>query len=268
MPRIVRFRDLEPSWATKQAKEPGFMRWLVTWVGGPAGYINTNPGAAVESTACAIGLMYLPRGQRQAGKHVHGITEIYIVLQGQLEGFDASGHPHNAGPLDCTCIPAGCPHGVRNCGLDDVILVWVHDGIERNGTAIYYPDDHEFIDVPSIECVRFADLQADWSAPQAQIPGTMRWSASWIGPEKPSAVRNAKIAIGTTLLEPGNSQPGMAFSRSRLYLVAEGEAITNIGNGTTTLARLDGLHVPAGEIVAIRNNGPLPLRLLWIDAEN
>ena len=48
MPRIVRFRDLEASWTTKQAREPGFMRWLVTWVGGPAGHINTNPGIAIE----------------------------------------------------------------------------------------------------------------------------------------------------------------------------------------------------------------------------
>lgn len=90
MPRVIRFRDLEPSWTTKQAKEPGFMRWFITWVGGPAGHINTNPGIAVESTHCAVGMMYLARGQRQAGKHTHGVTEIYVVLQGELEGFDAS----------------------------------------------------------------------------------------------------------------------------------------------------------------------------------
>jgi hypothetical protein len=47
MPRIGRFRDMEPPWNTKQAKQPGFMRWLVTWVGGSAGHINTNPGVAI-----------------------------------------------------------------------------------------------------------------------------------------------------------------------------------------------------------------------------
>ena len=56
-----------------------------------------------------------------------------------------------------------------------------------------------------------------------------------------------------------------ALSVSRMLLVAAGEAITDIGFGTTTLARLDGLQVPAGEMVALRNNGPEPLRLLWVD---
>jgi mannose-6-phosphate isomerase-like protein (cupin superfamily) len=192
MPRIVRFRDLEPSWTTKQAKEPGFMRWLVTWVGGPAGHINTNPGIAIESTQCAIGMMYLPRGQRQAGRHTHGVTEIYVVLQGELEGFDASGHPHRAGPMDCTYIPAGCPHGVRNCGLQDVILIWVHDGIERDGIAIYYADDHEFTNAPPIQLVRFGDLEPDWSDPGARTPGTMRWSVNWVGDREDSRNHNSK----------------------------------------------------------------------------
>ncbi len=43
------------------------------------------------------------------------------------------------------------------------------------------------------------------------------------------------------------------------------ETITDIGSGTTTIGRLDGVHVPAGEMVALRNNGPEPLRLLWAD---
>lgn len=265
MPRIVRFRDLEPSWNTKQAKEAGFMRWLVTWVGGPAGHINTNPGVAIESRDCAVGMMYLPVGQRQAGKHTHGVTEIYVVLQGTLEGFDASGHPHRAGPWDCTYIPAGCPHGVRNCGQEDVILFWIHDGVERNGTAVYYPDDYEFGDVPGIELVRFADLEPDWSGPGARVPGTMRWSVNWVGGST-GAIHNAKTTIGLTTLEPGHSQPAEALGVSRLWLVADGEAITDIGAGNSVLGRLDGLHVPAGESAALRNNGPGTLRLLWVDA--
>jgi mannose-6-phosphate isomerase-like protein (cupin superfamily) len=272
MARIVRFRDLEPTWTTRQARQPGYMRWLVTWVGGPAGHINTNPGVAVDSTQCAVGLMYLPRGQRQAGKHTHGVTEIYIVLQGELEGFDASGHPHHAGPMDCTYIPAGCPHGVRNCGLEDVVLIWVHDGIERNDAAVYYPDDHPFGDVPAIELVRFADLQPDWSETGARDPGTMRWSTNWVGgvtgsprPNVSGTVPNDKISIGTTMLEPGHSVPATKLPVTRLYLVAQGEAITDIGAGNITLGRLDGLHLPAGDVAALRNNGPAPLQLLWVD---
>ena len=51
----IRFRDLEPTWTTKRAREPGFMRWLITWVGGPEGHINTNPGVAVDSNAAPKG---------------------------------------------------------------------------------------------------------------------------------------------------------------------------------------------------------------------
>jgi mannose-6-phosphate isomerase-like protein (cupin superfamily) len=272
MPRIVRFRDLEATWTTRQAREPGFMRWLVTWVGGPAGHINTNPDTAITSNSCAVGMMYLPRGQRQAGKHVHGVTEIYVVLEGTLEGFDASGHPHRAGPLDCTYIPVGCPHGVRNCGMDDVLLIWVHDNIERNDAAIYYPDDHDFGDVPAIDLVRFADLQPDWSALGAREPGTMRWSVNWVGGLDGSpgahqgvAARNARVSIGMTVLEPGHRIPATGLPVTRLYLMAQGEAITDIGAGAVVLGRLDGLHVPAGEAAVLRNNGPAAAQVLWVD---
>jgi hypothetical protein len=37
---IIRYRDLEPQWHVPGAKEPGFMRWLISWVGGPKGYVN------------------------------------------------------------------------------------------------------------------------------------------------------------------------------------------------------------------------------------
>ena len=69
-----------------------------------------------------------------------------------------------------------------------------------------------------------------------------------------------------TVLEPGHTHPAEAMAVSRLYLVAGGEAIIDIGSGTTALGRLDGLHVPAGDLVALRNNGPGSLRLLWVDA--
>jgi mannose-6-phosphate isomerase-like protein (cupin superfamily) len=49
-----------------------------------------------------------------------------VVLRGEPDGFDASNHPHRAGPLNCTYIPLGYPHGARNSGMDDVVLIWVH----------------------------------------------------------------------------------------------------------------------------------------------
>ena len=272
MPRIVHFRDLEPTWSTHRAREPGFMRWLVTWVGGPAGHINTNPGVALQSSRCAIGLMCLPRGQRQSGKHIHSVTEIYIILEGTLEGFDASGQPHRAGPMDCTVIPAGCPHGVRNCGMDDVLLVWVHDGIEADGVSAYFPDDHPFGDVPTIEVVRFADLLADRFAPGACEPGMMRLSVNWVAglagspdPDGGGALSNDRVAVGVTVLEPGQRILVGKMDVTRFYLVTEGEAIVDLQAGAAKLARLDGIQFPAGEPIALRNNGTGGLSLLWFD---
>ena len=272
MPRIVRFRDLEPTWSTHRAREPGFMRWLVTWVGGPAGNINTNPGVALETSRCAIGLMCLPRGQRQSGKHIHSITEIYIILEGTLEGFDGSGQPHHAGPMDCTAIPAGCPHGVRNCGTDDVLLVWVHDDIEADGVSTYFPDNHPFGEVPTIDVVRFADLLPDPFAQGTCKPGTMGLSANWVSglagspdPDRGGSVSNARVAIGITVLEPGHRIPVGKMEVTRFYVVTQGEAVVDLQAGTAKLARLDGIQFPAGEPMALRNNGPGSLSLLWVD---
>jgi mannose-6-phosphate isomerase-like protein (cupin superfamily) len=102
----------------------------------------------------------------------------------------------------------------------------------------------------------------------------MRWSVNWVGglqgapdPNPNTAARNSKIAVGLTVLEPGHKVPATPSAVTRLWLVAEGTAITNLGDGNTELGYLDGLHVPAGEVAAFRNNGPGPLRLLRIDCQ-
>ncbi len=147
---------------------------------------------------------------------------------------------------------------MAKCGMNDVVLIWVHDNIERNDAAVYYPDDHDFGVVPAIDLVRFADLQPDWSAPGAREPGTMRWSVQW--------ARNETIRIGMTVVEPGHRVPAAALTLDRLLPVTQGQASTDIGAGTTARDHLDGLHVPAGETAALRNNGRAVLRLLWVDS--
>jgi hypothetical protein len=37
---IIHWKDLEPKWHVPGAKEPGFMRYLVNWVGGPKGSLQ------------------------------------------------------------------------------------------------------------------------------------------------------------------------------------------------------------------------------------
>jgi hypothetical protein len=81
--------------------------------------------------------MRMPVGNRQAGVHVHSVTEIYVILRGEVESFDGVGNRHRAGPLDCLYIPAGVPHGVRTVGAVDLELIWVHDAIERVGVSSY-----------------------------------------------------------------------------------------------------------------------------------
>lgn len=105
--RIVRFQDLEPVWYLPKAKEPGFMRWLVSWIGGPAGYVNPSLGTSTVNEQMVVGYMSLPVGQRQPGLHTHTVAETYIVLSGSLMGWDGRGEEHVAGPGDCMHIPKG-----------------------------------------------------------------------------------------------------------------------------------------------------------------
>ncbi|NJO23846.1 MAG: cupin domain-containing protein, partial [Sphingomonadales bacterium] len=181
--RIVRNRDLEPAWTVLRAKEAGFTRSLVTWMGGPEGYINTNPGVAIESLDCAVGLMDMGPGQRQPGVHVHSMVEIYVILEGMVESFDGVGNRHTAGPLDCLYIPKGVPHGVRTVGDKPVKLLWVNDAIEKWGVSRYQegPGPHPAETGETVALVRFNDLEPSWSAPRANEAGFLRWCVSWVG---------------------------------------------------------------------------------------
>jgi hypothetical protein len=115
----------------------------------------------------------------------------------------------------------------------------------------------------------FAGLQPDWSEPGARTPGTMRWTARWVqsgeGTAAGGAARNDRISIGMTVLEPGHALPAEVLPVTRFYLVAGGSAIARVGDTNEALGWLDGLYLPAGGTVPIRNNGPDTLRLLWVE---
>ena len=268
--RIVRNRDLEPSWSVKQAKEPGFMRSLITWVGGPDGYINTNPAQSVISQNAAIGLMRMPAGNRQSGVHVHSVTEIYVILKGECESFDGAGNLHRAGPLDCLYIPAGVPHGVRTVGDADLELIWLHDAIEKWGVSTYLEGPGPFPADDEVRLVRFLDMAPDWNGEKAKDGGHWRWCANWVAGPKGTAnhspeqaARNDRLAVGVTVIVPGNSQVIHTHAYSETYIVIRGSAVLKQDNASVELGVLDAAHFPPHTPHALRNAGDGPLYLLW-----
>ncbi len=275
--RIVRIKDLEPSWTVLRAREPGFMRSLITWMGGPEGYINTNPGVAVESRHCAVGLMDMGPGQRQPGVHTHSMVEIYVILEGTVESFDGIGNTHTAGPLDCLYIPKGVPHGVRTKGDTPVKLFWVNDAIEKWGVSHYQegPGPHEAERGQTVDLVRFDDLQASWSAPRAADVGSLRWSVSWVGSESEAtgqnfnptvAARNERVGISLIGVLPANGLPqGDTARGDRLLVVARGGAILASGRERIEIGPLDAVFCPAGAPLDLKAVGDVPLHLVSIE---
>jgi mannose-6-phosphate isomerase-like protein (cupin superfamily) len=273
---VVRFADLEPAWHVPGAKEGGHIRWLISWVGGPKGYINSNPGVAVENDEIGVGYMYLPIGQRQKGLHYHSITEIYIILKGQIEGYDGTNHTHRAGPMDLIYIPAGVPHGVRNCGLEDVELIWLHDGVEAKGVTVYCHTEEDIRNAPSSDPIRIVQLQQlepFWGAPRAKEPEFLRWMVNWIGgPDtfeniNPGvAVESTKIMAGLTVLFPGQKQIPHCHSVAEVYVVIKGSglAVTEGSDSTIQLSYLDSFYYPAGVAHSLRNHGTEPLYVVWV----
>lgn len=269
--RVVRDRDLEPDWSVKQAKEPGFLRSLITWVGGPEGFVNTNQKDAATSLDCAVGLMRMPVANRQAGVHVHSVAEIYVILKGEVESFDGMGATHRAGPLDCLYIPAGAPHGVRTIGDVDLELIWIHDAIERWGVSTYLDGDGPFPADDMVKLVQFRDLVPDWGGRDAKVGGTLRWSVNWVaaaagGRNDGVAAVNRKIGIGATVIPPGNSHVAHAHAHPETYVVMRGAAAAEAEGAVHHLGRLDAVYYPPATPHALRNTGEDALYLLWVHA--
>lgn len=266
--RAIFNRDLEPSWVVKQAREPGFLRTLITWVGGPEGYINTNPDHSVISDNCAIGLMRMPAGNRQAGVHTHSVAEIYVILKGEVESFDGVGNRHRAGPLDCLYIPPGVPHAVRTVGDTDLELIWLHDSIEKLGAAVYLDGPGPFPADDVVQLVRFADLEPDWGGIKAKEGGNLRWSMAWVTAAAATmrgsvAVANARLGVGATVILPGNAHAIHAHAHPETYVVIRGRAIARLEDRNFELGPLDAVYFPPGVPHALRNAGDEPLYLLW-----
>lgn len=261
---LVRDADLAPSVDLKRATEPGFLRSLTTWVGGPEGCVNSNPGASVRSERCAVGLMRMPVGNRQPGVHIHSVAEIYVILRGEVESFDGQNRLHRAGPLDCLYIPAGVPHGVRAVGSDDLELIWLHDGVEGLGVSTYLEGEGPYPSHDEVRLVTFDALLAHGS----EGGGVRRMS--WVGsPEggvnhsRAIAAQSTRIAVGLTVVPPGASGPSHRHPHAEIYVVLTGEGSVACDGGPLDAGRLDAVHVPPGAVHALGNPGRDPLYVLW-----
>jgi len=268
---IIPFDTLEPKWTVPGAKEGGFLRYLTSWVGGPDGYINPNFGAgSIVSKEASVGYMKLMTGCRQKGVHSHTIVEIYVILKGEIEGFDGTNTTHRAGPMDCVYIPKGVPHGVRNSGTEDLDLLWIHDGIEKKGAATYYFSEAETPKIGGVHVIKFNTLEPHWGAPRAKEAPFLRYLISYVGgnggfvnfnPQQASV--NDKCALGMMVIYPGNKQVPNSLPGSQCYVVVQGTAMIKQGKKERVLKRLDGVWVPAGTVHSIRNPGHELLWVLW-----
>ncbi|KEF51122.1 uncharacterized protein A1O9_12845 [Exophiala aquamarina CBS 119918] len=273
-PTVIRWKDLEPSWHLPDQKA-GMLRWLINWVAGPEGYYNSNPGHAVLSHNVAVGFQHLDVGNKQKGRHTHTVTEIYIILRGQVLGYDGYGHEHVAGPLDCVYIPAGVPHGVRAYGDAAVDLLWVHDALEKKGSTAYWdesmpnPQDES---KEEITVVPFRDIVPNWDAAKVPVPGEMHSMINWVGgvagsrnftPEH--AMYNDKVAIGLLCIPEGHRQTIHNRKNAELCVVVRGKAVVRLDDSRNEeLLAMDAVYVPAGASRTIRNHSTELTYVLWV----
>lgn len=272
--QVVPFDSLEPQWHVPGAKEGGYLRYLTSWVGGPQGFVNPNFGkGALVSEELVTGYMKLMVGCRQKGTHAHTVTEIYIILKGEIEGFDGTDEKHRAGPMDCVYIPKGVPHGVRNCSSEDLELLWIHDGIEVKGASTYYYTKETTPNIGGVQVIKFNNLMPHWAAPSCQVKPHLRYAVSYVGgkdgyintnPE--DAVISDKTALGINVIFPGNRQVSHSIPGRVFYCVLEGNACVTKGRDRQmkkVLNRLDGVWVQPDTMHAIENVGSGYLWVCW-----
>lgn len=267
--KLIRDKDLEPSWVLKRATEPGFQRSLTTWVGGPAGFVNTHVAQSARSRVIAGGLMRMAVGNRQPGVHVHSVTEIYIILKGEVESYDGIGRTHRAGPFDCLYIPAGVPHAVRAIGSEDLELIWIHDGIERHDVSVYLEGDGPFPSEREVVLIPYRDLR-----PGQPLPGviTDNWSINWVaGPDgmvnyNPGVAEpNPIIGMGMTAIPAGQTLPAHKHGGAMLGIVLQGNGSARIGGTVAPIGTLDAVYGPASDLPDITNNSGETLFVMWVD---
>ncbi|MCJ1297793.1 hypothetical protein MMC08_000581 [Hypocenomyce scalaris] len=265
--KIVPFDGLKEIYTVPGAREGGYLRYLKSWVGGPEGYVNPNLNlGAIVAEDSSVGYMKLMTGCRQKGVHSHGVVEIYIILKGEIEGYDGKGHTHHGGPMDCIYIPTGVPHAVRNSGREDLELLWIHDGLEKKSNITYYYTEAETPKLGGVEVIKFNNLEPHWGAPKARESPFLRYMISYVAGgdgyinfDPGRAYISQKCALGLLVIYPGNEQVPNSLPGNQCYVVVQGTAVVAGKN----LNRLDALWVPAKTVHTIKNPGSELLWLFW-----
>ncbi len=254
--RVVRRRDLMPIWTLPGATQDGSRRWLISYVGGPPGYYNNNPEFAVESERMIVGYLGLGAGQRQLGVHRHTVTEIYVMLSGEVASIDHTGEEH-AGHMDCLYIPVGVDHAVRNTGTGEAGVFFIHDALEPKGSAIY--TDQPAPGPDKVHLIRAVDLTDDWALPEATRPPHLRSAVTWVAgangypnTNPGRAIENQKVSLGRLTILAGNRQPRHSMPAAITYLVAEGACCVDSDAESVRLGPMDAAHITPGTPYAIR----------------
>ncbi|MEZ5076760.1 MAG: cupin domain-containing protein [Solirubrobacterales bacterium] len=273
-PRAVRFDDLRPAWGkAHRSEQAGYFRWLVSYVGGPPGWLEEHPESGLIGDRSVLGVMGLPAGQRQFGLHRHPTTEIYLILAGRVESIEAEGQRQMLGPLDCLYIPPAAPHCVRAVGDEDVLLLYAHDDHERLGESKYVEDDDPTLGRPEPhpEVVARDDLAPWWGAPGATEAGQLRWSVSWVGGADPRldhnperSARHDGVALGMTSIEAAGAAPEETWDAVRYLYVHAGTVAVEGRPELAPLRPRDVLVVPPGCPCGLRPLGVEPARLVWL----
>ncbi len=272
-PVVLRFDDLDRPWdIAPRSNQPGHLRWLMTYVGGPPGHLHEHPETGLVAERAIMGMMGLPVGQRQYGLHRHTTTEIYLVLRGRVESIESQGHRQIAGPLDLLYIPAEAAHAVRTVGDEDALVLFLHDEHERLGESRYVTDDDaSLVDDPlRPQLVRWDDLEPWWDAADARTAGRLRWSVAWIAPENGAVAINPggsavspTVAMGATTILASQVAPPASWPLFRYLRVIEGRARIVEHPALGTLEPYDAVIVPPDHVHSLRPVGLDPLRVVW-----
>ena len=248
----VRFAGLEPRWTTSRATEPGYFRWLISYLGGPPGHVNPSPESGVVSDGVVVGVMGIPAGNRQHGFHVHTVREIYVVLRGMLRSL-GPGADHLAGPLDCIDIPAGVAHGVEVVGDDDALFLWLHDRVERDGASIYYDS---LRDAPpangAIALVPWASLPALREDAEG---GLVHERRTWL---------SDGVDLESLWIEPANAERSRVSEVPEVAVAIAGEASLRGAGCDARLGVLDAVVVPPDHERALAAGALEPAHLIVV----